>query len=182
MQTTIAYNEQEIKEKGSIEDIKQGYSIWVDLVDPTRAEIGRMQELFSLDAKAIETTLNKSKKPQVRILEDHTYTIILGIKYKDLRTLITDGVYLFLGKGWLITIHSSDVDLMSNVYRLFEEKNKKVMGAPIDALYYSMISEIVDRYEQLLTAIELTITNFEQRTLYRPTKKCLRILIHYPDK
>lgn len=55
MQTTIAYNEQEIKEKGSIEDIKQGYSIWVDLVDPTRAEIG-MQELFSLDAKAVETT------------------------------------------------------------------------------------------------------------------------------
>ena len=50
------------------------------------------------------------------------------------------------------------------------------MGAPIDALYYSMISEIVDRYEQLLTAIELTITNFEQRTLYRPTKKMLEYL------
>jgi magnesium transporter len=65
---------------------------------------------------------------------------------------------------------------MSNVHRLFEEKNKKVMGAPIDALYYSMISEIVDRYEQLLTAIELTITNFEQRTLYRPTKKMLAYL------
>jgi magnesium transporter len=50
------------------------------------------------------------------------------------------------------------------------------MGAPIGALYYSMISEIVDRYEQLLTAIELTITNFEQRTLYRPTKKMLEYL------
>ena len=130
MQTTIAYNEQEIKEKGSKEDIGQGYSIWVDLVDPTKAEIRRIQELFSLDAKAVEAILNKSKKPQVRILEDHTFTIILGIKYKDLRTLITDGVYLFLGKGWLITIHSSDVDLKSNVHRLFEEKNKKVMGAP----------------------------------------------------
>ena len=54
------------------------------------------------------------------------------------------------------------------MHRLFEEKNKKVMAAPIDALYYSMIYEILDRYEQLLTAIELTITNFEQRTLYRP--------------
>ena len=42
------------------------------------------------------------------------------------------------------------------------------MAAPIGALYYSMIYEILDRYEQLLTAIELTITNFEQRTLYRP--------------
>ena len=56
------------------------------------------------------------------------------------------------------------------MHRLFEGKNKKVMAAPIGALYlyYSMIYEILDRYEQLLTAIELTITNFEQRTLYRP--------------
>jgi Mg2+ and Co2+ transporter CorA len=54
MQTTIAYNEQEIKEKSSKEDIKQGYSIWVDLVDPTKAEI---QEFFSLDAKAVEAIL-----------------------------------------------------------------------------------------------------------------------------
>lgn len=57
-----------------------------------------VQELFSLDIKAIETILNKSK-PQVRILDDHSFTIILSIKYKDLQTLITDGVYLFLGKG-----------------------------------------------------------------------------------
>ena len=98
------------KEKGSKEDIGQGYSIWADLVDPTKAEIRRIQELFSLDPKAVEAIINKSKKPQVRILEDHTFTIILGIQYKDLRTLITGGVYLFLGKGWLITIHSSDVD------------------------------------------------------------------------
>ena len=176
MQKIVAYNEKEVKESGSKEDIKQGYNIWIDLADPTKTEIQMIQELFSLDIKAIETILNKSKKPQVRILDDHSFTIILSIKYKDLQTLITDGVYLFLGKGWLITIHSSDVDLMSNVHRLFEEKNKKVVGASIDALYYNIISEIVDTYEQLLTAIELTITDFEQRTLYRPTRKMLEYL------
>jgi magnesium transporter len=123
-----------------------------------------------LDIKSIETILNKSKKSQVRILEDHSFTIILDIKYKNLQTLITDSVYLFLGRGWLITIYSSDLDLMGNVRRLFDEKNKKVLEASIDALYYNILAEIVDRYEQLLTAIELTITDFEQRTLYRPTK------------
>jgi magnesium transporter len=139
MQTTIAYNEKEVKERGSREDINQGYNLWVDLTDPSKVEIQKIQELFSLDVKAIETILNKSKKPQVRILDDHSFTIMLGIKYKDLHTLITDGVYLFLGKGWLITIHSSDLDLKSNVHRLFEEKNKKVIGASIDSLYYSII-------------------------------------------
>jgi Mg2+ and Co2+ transporter CorA len=69
MQSTIAYNELEIKEKGSKEDIGQGFNLWIDLVNPTKSEIQRVQELFSLDAKAVESILNKSKKPQVRILE-----------------------------------------------------------------------------------------------------------------
>ena len=98
MQKIVAYNEKEVKESGSKEDIKQGYNIWIDLADPTKTEIQMVQELFSLDIKAIETILNKSKKPQVRILDDHSFTIILSIKYKDLQTLITDGVYLFLVK------------------------------------------------------------------------------------
>jgi hypothetical protein len=46
MQTTIAYNEQEIKEKGSKEDIKQGYSVWVDLINPTKVEIQRYRNHF----------------------------------------------------------------------------------------------------------------------------------------
>src|SRR5215208_2348647 len=178
MQTIIAYNQQEMKEKGRGEDIKRGYNVWIDLVDPTEKEIQEIQELYSLDEKAIETMVNKSKKPQVRILEDHSFTVILDIKYKDLQTLITDSIYLFLSstENWLITIHSSDVDLKGDIVRLLEIKNKKIMGASIDALYYSIIAQIVDRYERLLTAIELTITDFEQRTLYRPTKKMLEYL------
>lgn len=178
MQTIIAYNKQEMKEKGTEEDIKRGYNIWIDLVDPTEKEIQKIQELYSLDEKAIETMVNKSKKPQVRILEDHSFTVMLDIKYKDLQTLITDSIYLFLSSrgSWLITIHSSDVDLKGDILRLLEIKNKKIMGASIDALYYSIIAQIVDRYERLLTAIELTITDFEQRTLYRPTKKMLEYL------
>jgi len=167
-----------MKEKGRGEDIKRGYNVWIDLVDPTEKEIQEIQELYSLDEKAIETMVNKSKKPQVRILEDHSFTVILDIKYKDLQTLITDSIYLFLSstENWLITIHSSDVDLKGDIVRLLEIKNKKIMGASIDALYYSIIAQIVDRYERLLTAIELTITDFEQRTLYRPTKKMLEYL------
>ncbi|HEY9385670.1 MAG TPA: hypothetical protein VIP70_01415, partial [Nitrososphaeraceae archaeon] len=103
MQTTIAYNEREVKKNGSKEDVKQGYNLWIDLIDPSKAELRRIQELYALDVNAVETILNKSKKPQIRILEDHSFTIILDIKYKDLQTLITDGIYLFLGRGWLIT-------------------------------------------------------------------------------
>jgi len=78
--------------------------------------------------------------------------------------------------------HSSDVDLRVMCIDS-KEKNKKVMAAPIGALYYSMIYGILDRYEQLLTAIELTITNFEQRNFYTgQQKRCWNISIRYLDK
>jgi hypothetical protein len=33
MQKIVAYNEKEVKESGSKEDIKQGYNIWIDLAE-----------------------------------------------------------------------------------------------------------------------------------------------------
>ena len=176
MQTIITYNERELKKGGSKKDITEGYNLWIDLTDPTPSEISNLQNSFALDAKAVEAFLNKSKKPQIRILDNHSFTIILDIKYKDLQTILTEGIYLYLGRGWLITIHSSDIDLMTPVSRLFEEKNKKIMDASVNALYYNILSEIVDRYEHLLTAIELTVADFEQRSLYRPSKKMLEYL------
>jgi Mg2+ and Co2+ transporter CorA len=86
MQKIVAYNDKEVKESDSKEDIKQGYNIWIDLVDPTKTEIQMIQELFSLDIKTIEIILNKSKKPRVCVLDGHSFTIILSIKYKDLQT------------------------------------------------------------------------------------------------
>ena len=104
--------------------------------------------------------------------KNNLYVLPLGggesEKITDVKTTMGEFEWSPDGKAIAIILNDS----ASNI----EEKNKKVMGAPIDALYYSMISEIVDRYEQLLTAIELTITNFEQRTLYRPTKKVLEYL------
>jgi len=38
------------------------------------------------------------------------------------------------------------------------------------------LASLIDSYEQLLTAIELSVTDFEQRTLYKPSRKMLEYL------
>jgi len=42
---------------------------------------------------------------------------------------------MFVGKDWLITIHSSNIDLVSSVKHIFEQKNKKLKESNIDAFY-----------------------------------------------
>src|ERR671913_110530 len=147
MQNIICYNEREVKEgQGSREDIKQGYNLWIDIENPTDSEIFNIEQSFNLDNKAVEMFLNKSKKPQIRVLGDHTFTIFLHMRYKKrIEDLDTEAIYFFLGRGWLITIHSSEVN-------------------------------IIQKYEQLLTAIELKILDFEKESLYRPTRKTLENL------
>lgn len=39
MRTIISYNEREVKYNRSKDDIKSGYNVWVDLVNPTSLEI-----------------------------------------------------------------------------------------------------------------------------------------------
>jgi magnesium transporter len=177
VQNVISYNEREVRDGGSKEDIRQGYNIWMDLSDPTPAELWNVQQSFNLDSKALEEYSNKSKRPHVRILESHVFTLMLDMKYGDSQTLITEGIYIFLGRGWLVTIHSSEVDLMAVVIKILEEKNRPLIESTVDALYYSVLSSIVDKYEQLLTAIELSVLDMEQRSVHkRPSKQMLEHL------
>jgi len=176
MQTSIAYNDNEVKQSGTKEDITKGYKLWLDVIDPTSSEIQDIQQIYDLDKNTLEIFMNKSKKPQIRMSNAQMFTLILDIKYKDLRTLATEALYIFKGKDWLITIHSSKVDLIPNVNALFEQKNVRIMEATIDALYYSIMTEVIGKYEQLLTSIEMTVTNFEQKSLYKPSRKMLDYL------
>jgi Mg2+ and Co2+ transporter CorA len=75
------YNEREVRQDGSKDDIRQGYNVWMDLIDPTPAELWNTQQSFHLDGKALEEYANKSKKPQVRMLNSHIFTLMLDIKY-----------------------------------------------------------------------------------------------------
>ena len=63
MQTAIAYNGTQVKQGGTKEDISKGFKLWVDLVNPSPTEISEIRKTFNLDGSALETLINKSKKP-----------------------------------------------------------------------------------------------------------------------
>jgi magnesium transporter len=169
LKTIISYNAHEVNTGGSLDDLENGYNVWIDLVDPDHEELLSLGRKLNLDADALETYFNKSKKPEIRVLDNHTFTLMLDMKNKDPKTLETEGIYLFLGKHWLLTIHTPEVKIREVVERLFKVKNKKIKEAQIDALYYNVLAEIVTKYEQLLTALELSVNEYQRRSFVRPS-------------
>ena len=103
--------------------------MWIDLIDPDHDELLGLANKFNLDPEAIETYFNKSKKPEIRLLDNHTFTVLLDMKNKDPKTLETEGIYFFLGRKWLITIHPQRSILKELVERIFKVKNKKIKEA-----------------------------------------------------
>jgi magnesium transporter len=169
LKTIFSYNESEIKTDGSLEDLANGYNVWIDFADPDHEELLAVANKFNIDPEELEKYFNKSKKPEIRVLDNYTFTVMLNMKNKDPKTLETEGIYLFLGRHWLITIHSSEVNLKEVVENLLKVKNKKVKEAQIDALYYNVLADIVAKYEQLLTAIELSVNEYQRNSFARPS-------------
>ena len=177
----IYYNDHEVKEgnkeeKISKDIIKNGYRLWIDITNFNSSDLRELQELFNLEVDTIEKVENNSKKPQIMINNDNQkFTVLLELRYKNLENLEIYPVYFFVGNGWLITIHSENVDLVSKGRRMFL-KNNKIVNYSIDALYYSIITTIIETYEQLVTAIELKILDFEKEASRIPSRNILNQL------
>ena len=149
--TVISYNEREIKEgTGSKNDIKNGYNIWIDIIDPELIDLENIQKEFNLDEQAVNKIKNKSKKPQVRTMDNHQLTIFIDLQFQHISNLEIRPIYFFNGVGWLITIHSNEVNLLTKGRLIFAERNRKILESSIDVYYFRLLSIIVDTYYQIL--------------------------------
>lgn len=83
MSTILSYNKNQVKLDGSVEDLHKGYNVWMDVIDPDDKELYKLADKFNLNQDAIETCINKSKRPEIRQLDKHTFTVIVDMKNKD---------------------------------------------------------------------------------------------------
>ncbi len=174
----IYYNSRGIRndQDGSLDP--QSDKLWIDISDPSPEDLQSITKEYHLDEDSIRLIDQKTKRPQIRMLDNHIFSILLDIRFRTIKQLLIEGIYIYVGQNWIITLHSSAVEIFSTIKDILEKKNKKLLVSNINALYFTIIDEIISRYEQLLTSIELTITDFEQKSLY---KKPSRSMLNYLD-
>ena len=173
----IYYNSNGIRNEQVRSSDSKSDKLWIDINDPSPEDLQSIAKEYDLDEDSLKLIGQKTKRPQIRMLNNHLFSIILDIRFKTIKQLLIEGIYIYVGKNWMITLHSSEVKIFSTIKDILEKKNTKLLTSNINALYYTIIDEIISRYEQLLTAIELTITDFEQKSLYKkPSKNMLNYL------
>lgn len=176
MYKIILYDKNGFQTTDKLEELKKDSSKkkWIDLTDPTQEEVKKIKQIFALDSDALEQYFNGSKKPDIRVLNNQRFIILIDLNYKKLDILEKEGLYVFQGLDWLVTIHSSTFKLFEGITKNLKHKNQ-IIQSSINMLFINIVLLMIDKYEQVLMAIEISTSEFSKKALLSKSSK--KILI-----
>jgi magnesium transporter len=142
---------------------EMGTLVWVDLVSPTRAELAKMAEEFSIHDLALEDCLHPHQRPKLDEYPEHVLLVAYGAKVDpESGRVALHEVEVLAGKGWAITVHGGrPLDT--------EETARRIRGHPelfrsgSGFLLYVILDELVDSFFPALDLIGSQVEDLESQ-------------------
>jgi magnesium transporter len=169
MITTLVLN-QESKSFERIDDPDEinnlcaipGRILWVDVADPTSHDFDELAKEFGFHPLSIEDCRNEHQRPKIEEYQGYYFIVlyeaelILG-KHLELREL-----NIFLGKNYLVTVHSQPIQAIGMAERLWREWTD-LAERGTGLLAYLLIDAIVDNYMPLLDTLSDRMDDLEDQ-------------------
>jgi magnesium transporter len=140
---------------------KAGNIIWADVSDPTSRDFEELAEEFGFHHLSIEDCQNAHQRPKVEEYDGYYFIVLYEAELAgpndrlELREL-----NIFLGKNYLVTVHSRPIRAIATAARLWHEWTDRAdQGAGL--LSYLLIDAIVDDYLPLLDIISERMDDLE---------------------
>lgn len=133
---------------------EDGRSIWLDVVDPTDDELGRLQAELGLHELAVEDSRKWGQRAKVDFYPRHLFLVAHGVGLDDRDEVVDREVHLFAGGGdFLVTVRREPrFEFTKAGSRL--ERTPELAGEGIGLLLYLMLDEIVDGYLDVVERFE----------------------------
>ena len=150
------------KEPG-INKISWGNLTWVNIEKPTRQEMDYLAQNYPFHPLDLDDCLSKVQLPKIDEYENYLF-IILHFPVFDHRTRITrpSQVSIFLGKYFLVTVHSGDLKPFASLPGRCQQDDKvceQYLGKDSGYLMYRVIDTLVD---YCLPMVNKTLANLEE--------------------
>jgi magnesium transporter len=139
---------------GRISDLmgEEGVLVWLDVDDPSEAELRMLQEEFAFHPLAVEDALHRGQRGKVEVYEDHFF-LVLHAQQLEGEELRVSEIHLFVGAGYLVTLRfppAFDLTLVRHRWAKQGELTKEGGGA----LLYALLDEVVDGYFDVVERLE----------------------------
>lgn len=136
--------------------------IWVDVADPTSADFEELAKEFGFHPLSIEDCRNEHQRPKVEEFQGYYFIVLYEAELVLGRHLELRELNIFLGKNYLVTVHSQPIRTLESAERLWRGWTD-LAERGTGLLAYLMIDAIVDDYMPLLDTVSDRMDELEDQ-------------------
>jgi len=135
--------------------------VWADVSDPTSTDFEELAEEFGFHPLSIEDCRNEHQRPKVEEYPGYYFIVLYEAQLAGTNDrLELRELNIFLGKNYLVTVHSRPIRAIDTASRLWHEwTDRSEQGAGL--LAYLLIDAIVDDYLPLLDVVSERMDDLE---------------------
>ena len=140
--------------------------LWIDLHDPTPAEVERIGDVFTLHHLALEDAARFGQRPKLVQYDTFVEIVFFALSWPAGTTPQAHEVHFFAGANYLITIHRENLALISETAHRWcqhpHPHQRKQARHRVGLLLYSLLDAIVDGYFPLIDDLADRIDTLEE--------------------
>jgi len=143
----------------------EGY-VWLDYVDPTRAQLDALVGPLGIHALSIEDCFDDQQVPKIDLFPDNAFVLVNSYGYGE-RRLVTDELDFFLGKKFLVSVSGRGTTERGFHERVEERvrQNLDTVRKGPDFLLHRILDFAVDGKFGAIQALEDDISAAEEAML-----------------
>jgi magnesium transporter len=146
----------------AVEDISEvhglaGGVLWVDVHNPTDADLDTLQEEFSLHPLAIEDARNHGQRPKLEMYPTHAFIVVYSAEIAE--------VDLFVGPHWLVCVRELNSDgVCWEPGKAIKHFERSLADKPtVGNLLHAVLDDIVDGYFDAFDVSEDVLEDLEDQ-------------------
>jgi magnesium transporter len=148
--------------------------LWVDVVNPSAADVRLLGEEFGFHPLALEDAAKRHQRPKVDAYDGFLFLVFYGLRAEDdapggphADRIRTVEIALFVGPNYLVTVHAAPLAEIQETATRWRENIGTLGGRGVGVLVYSLLDAIVDNYFPVVDAISDRIDEVEDAIFER---------------
>lgn len=139
---------------------------WLDIVEPSRADLEAAVKEYGLFRTAVEDCLDPEHLPKFERFDGTSFLILRAIDEKapldaDTIQALTRKVAIFYAAEFLVTIHRKEQEYLSKVKKEWASRAAQGVTAIMPDLLGDIVNAAIDTYEAPLEEAEARLDGFE---------------------
>jgi len=136
---------------------------WTDVTDPTPAELATLEREYHFHSLDLESCLSTLQLTKIEDHDDHLFIMLQIPNQSDQGIIGCYQITMFMGIDYLVTIHSSKFQTVSELFRscMGDTKEQSSLMKSPAYLAYCIIDKMVDHISEILDKVQTSLNSIE---------------------